>query len=193
LRVDFEADSHLRDIQSQAFQNCVKLASIEIPKSVESLSPQCFDSCTGLGLIRVESGSRLRTVSNSITQLNHLNVIYVPSSVAHVFLRGFEADVPVAAGWSESALKLAAPGQRIFRSSIWSEHRSGGVFFSLIVFEDYESGVLPGWIGPDEFGWTDEFGMGYLQALDDMLMNCVQVYSVVGNPRAHGSNHVRSG
>jgi hypothetical protein len=49
------------------------------------------------------------------------------------------------------------------------------------VFEDLESGVSYGRFVPDESGGTDEeFEIGYLQALEDILMNRVQVYSLIG-------------
>jgi hypothetical protein len=170
-RVDFEPDSHLRDILFGAFQNCLSLVSIQIPKSVESLGGLCFSSCPKLELIRVESGSRLRTVAESIVQWSNKRVIYVPSSVAQVFLRVFPFH-------RESATGEGALGQCPFPVC---DHRLFKIVVSsLVVFEDCGCGVLPSRITALAF---DEFEMGYRQALEDTLMNRVKTYSIVGISR----------
>jgi hypothetical protein len=177
-RVGFAPDSHLIVIGVAAFKKCKSLVSIQLLKSVEILGRRCFGSCKKLESIGLESGSRLRTMADSVFKFDCLDVIYVPFSVAHVFL-------PVCPGQSlfaslvfDSVDHYVVPGRWTF-----TRQPLNTVVSSMVVFEDIESDLVPGPFGTDEYGSSDEFEIGYLQALEDILMNRVRVYSRVDDAR----------
>lgn len=61
----FEPASKLCYFGYGAFQPCVKLRSIWIPSSVQSLGSSCSQQCTSISLITPESGSQLSGIGES--------------------------------------------------------------------------------------------------------------------------------
>jgi hypothetical protein len=159
-RVVFETDSHLRMILVAAFQSCESLVLVQLPKSVELLDNLCFGSCPNLIGISLESGSRLQRVSDSAFEPGHLEAISVPLSNADVFLPVGRIGSPFADHTSKSQGRYGIRGQ-------WTVggHPFDRVVSSIVVSEDHESDLVPSRFVPDEFE------IGYLQALKDILMN----------------------
>jgi hypothetical protein len=189
LRVDFERNSSLRHIQTGAFEHCGSLDCLQIPRSVERLGERCFCCCENLEFVTVEAGSRLQAVGRSFARLaSQLRSVWIPSSVANVFLACLETAPPFSEDWSQSALtsEVARDRRRRRRDfSVQGSMRRHWVddrvaIWSLVVFEDCDCRICPVRSVAEGPSFSDEFRFGYEQACEDLLINRVRVHTVTG-------------
>jgi hypothetical protein len=80
--LEFETGSQLRCIGERAFDKCVTLYSICIPRSTECLCHFCFRKCDNLREVRFEAGSKLRRIeSDTFSGCSSLRWIRIPMSL----------------------------------------------------------------------------------------------------------------
>ena len=90
----------LKEIQTDAFEGCTSLTSIDIPSSIKEINSSAFYNCTSLNSITVRATIPPKNV-NKWTFANTNNCpIYVPSGTVSTYKK--------ADGWSEYADRIRA-------------------------------------------------------------------------------------
>jgi hypothetical protein len=60
--LNFESESKLRGIGSNAFSHCELLTTLAVPKSVETIGDGCFEHCSGLPTVAFEELPKLKRI-----------------------------------------------------------------------------------------------------------------------------------
>ena len=121
--VIFEDGSQLKTIGGQgdasgAFTDCVALASIEIPASVENIGAGAFNKCSSLASVTFEERSRLKTIggrgndSGAFTDCAALTSIEIPASVENIGAGAFNKCSSLASVTFEERSRLKTIGGR---------------------------------------------------------------------------------
>jgi hypothetical protein len=79
--IDFEPDSCLQVIGSDAFSAVLSLECFEIPKSVETIECRAFNMCAHLRSVSFEDGSSLRMIGNEAFAMSGLVKFTIPAGV----------------------------------------------------------------------------------------------------------------
>ena len=119
--VIFEDGSQLKTIGGQgdasgAFTDCVALASIEIPASVENIGAGAFHRCSSLASVTFEERSRLKTIggrgndSGAFTDCAALTSIEIPASVETIKAAAFKGCSSLASVTFEEGSQLKTIG-----------------------------------------------------------------------------------
>ena len=119
--VIFEDGSQLKTIGGQgdasgAFTDCVALASIEIPASVENIGAGAFNKCSSLASVTFEERSRLKTIggrgndSGAFTDCAALTSIEIPASVETIKAAAFKGCSSLASVTFEEGSQLKTIG-----------------------------------------------------------------------------------
>lgn len=83
--VTFDKESNLKTIGESAFEDCMLLSEINIPKSVTSIGYNAFNRCISLSSVTFEQESKLSTiVSFAFCQCQSLSNIDIPKSVTFI-------------------------------------------------------------------------------------------------------------
>jgi hypothetical protein len=83
--VTTESGSRLSTIEPYAFSLCARLASIQIPSSVEVLHSACFSECQSLSTIEFAAGSKLSCVKrDAFLKCPTLSSIWIPPSLKSI-------------------------------------------------------------------------------------------------------------
>lgn len=83
--VSVDLPSALVSIADNAFNNCVALKSITIPKLVETIGEYCFASSSALESVTFEEGSKLTSIGNyAFWKCGRLKNITIPASVGTI-------------------------------------------------------------------------------------------------------------
>jgi hypothetical protein len=84
--ITFASPSNIKQIGTQAFNNCNKLAHIDdIPKSVKVLGDEAFRYCGSLQSVSFESGSELQKLPASLfLECSALSVLELPDSLTTI-------------------------------------------------------------------------------------------------------------
>jgi hypothetical protein len=80
-RVSFGSDSHLREIENEAFGNCELLQSICIPSGVTCIPYVCFGLCKSLQTVSFASNSQMTVLGEWSFSGSGLESITIPSTV----------------------------------------------------------------------------------------------------------------
>ena len=120
--VIFEDGSQLKTIGGQgdasgAFTDCVALASIEIPASVENIGAGAFHRCSSLASVTFEERSRLKTIGGyysfgAFTDCAALTSIEIPASVENIGAGAFNKCSSLASVTFEERSRLKTIGGR---------------------------------------------------------------------------------
>ncbi len=118
--VIFEDGSQLKTIGGQgdasgAFTDCVALASIEIPASVENIGAGAFHRCSSLASVTFEERSRLKTIGGyysfgAFTDCAALTSIEIPASVETIKAAAFKGCSSLASVTFEEGSQLKTIG-----------------------------------------------------------------------------------
>ena len=131
--VTFESGSKLKTIGGGysgssyhgAFNNCSKLAAIEIPASVETIKATAFKGCVSLATVTFESGSKLTTIGGgasssyyygAFSDCSNLAAIEIPASVVTIEAAAFKNCTSLATVTFESGSKLTTIGGGYYSS-----------------------------------------------------------------------------
>jgi hypothetical protein len=110
----FESDSQLTKMEESCFRYCL-LKSIVIPRSVEAINENCFQS-TQIIQLKFEEGSHLRTASSSCFSNSSITAVCIPRSVtfldgvplegARVYNLRFDSDSEITKASVQAVTKL---------------------------------------------------------------------------------------
>ncbi len=83
--VGFEPSVYnIKEIGEFAFQRCVELKKVFLPKSIQNIGIACFANCHNLKEIIFEDNSEIKTIPSSFALLNNLTYITIPGSVTSI-------------------------------------------------------------------------------------------------------------
>ena len=90
LNVSIALDSMITIIGQSAFQGCVKLTSINIPRLVTTIDQLTFQGCSSLLTVSIPTNSMLTNIGvQAFTSCSSLSSIYIPNGVTDIGFAAF--------------------------------------------------------------------------------------------------------